>query len=312
MNVGPLRFFHVNVNCSDLERSLEFYRDHIGLRPTVRTRPEQPQPGSAFGLKEVQWDAWMLAGDDAAGGTLLDLLEWKVPVGEGSPPETVFALGFSRLCITSDDLAGLHQQLTETGHDVWSLPVRPGNEAEDLTGREYFLCSDPDGTSLQFVRGDSTRLAGVNVNCSDLERSRHFYCDVLGLEAQHRFTSADPQPVEGFGAEDMLSWDAWRIGGSDSDSGQFTLDLVEWKSPKAGRSVQRRANELGIFRMALLTDDIDRDYEALLNAEITCFSPPVALEMGPGLPSDLRALFFLDPDGTCVELIESPRTDQST
>ncbi|MCY3849448.1 MAG: VOC family protein [Acidimicrobiaceae bacterium] len=312
MNVGPLRFFHVNVNCSDLERSLEFYRDRIGLRPTVRTRPEHPSRDRSSGSRRCSgthgcWPAMTLPGEHC-----FDLLEWKFPVGEGSPPETVFELGFSRLCITSDDLAGLHQQLTETGHDVWSPPVRPGNEAEDLTGREYFLCSDPDGTSLQFVRGDSTRLAGVNVNCSDLERSRHFYCDVLGLEAQHRFTSADPQPVEGFGAEDMLSWDAWRIGGSDGDSGQFTLDLVEWKSPKAGRSAQRRANELGIFRMALLTDDIDRDYAALLNAEITCFPPPVALEMGPGLPSDLRALFFLDPDGTCVELIESPRTDQST
>ncbi|MDE2824419.1 MAG: VOC family protein [Chloroflexota bacterium] len=43
MTVGPLRFFHVNVSRSDLERSLEFYRDHVGLRPTVRTRPEQPQ-----------------------------------------------------------------------------------------------------------------------------------------------------------------------------------------------------------------------------------------------------------------------------
>ena len=32
MAVGPLRFFHVNVNCSDLERSLGFYRDLVGLQ----------------------------------------------------------------------------------------------------------------------------------------------------------------------------------------------------------------------------------------------------------------------------------------
>ena len=58
--------------------------------------------------------------------------------------------------------------------------------------------------------------------------------------------------------------------------------------------------------MALLTDDIDRDYAALVDAGVVCFSPPVELEMGPGLPSDLRALFFEDPDGTCVELTEGP------
>jgi hypothetical protein len=28
--------------------------------------------------------------------------------------------------------------------------------------------------------------------------------------------------------------------------------------------------------------------------------------MGPGLPT-LRALFFADPDGTTIELIETPR-----
>ena len=57
--------------------------------------------------------------------------------------------------------------------------------------------------------------------------------------------------------------------------------------------------------MALLTDDVDRDYEALVDAGVNCYSLPMELEMGPGLPSDLRALFFEDPDGTCVELIES-------
>lgn len=135
---------------------------------------------------------------------------------------------------------------------------------------------------------------------------------MLGLKAQQRCGPADPQPIEGFGTDDAASWDAWRIGSSDSGSGDFAFDLVEWKTPKANRSAQRQANELGIFRMALLTDDIDRDYAALLDAEITCFSPPVSLEMGPGLPSDLRALFFLDPDGTCVELIEAPQTGQTT
>lgn len=310
MNVGPLRFFHVNVNCSDLARSLGFYRDHVGLTPTVRTRPERPQPGSAFGLKEVQWDAWMLAGDDA-GGAVLDLLEWKVPVGSGSPPESVFEMGFGRLCFMTKDLAGLHQRLNETGHDVWSPPVQASREIEDLAGPEYFLCTDPDGTPLQFVQGDGTRLAGVNVNVSNLERSHHFYCNVLGLRAEQRCGPTEPQPVAGFGAEDPVSWDAWRICGSDSGPGDFTLDLVEWKTPTAGSSAQRRANELGIFRMALLTDDIDRDYAALLDAGTTCFSPPVKLEMGPGLPSDLRALFFVDPDGTCVELIEKPRPDRT-
>ena len=82
--------------------------------------------------------------------------------------------------------------------------------------------------------------------------------------------------------------------------------MVEWVEPRAEGSGRRQANELGIFRIALLTDDIDRDYAALIDSGVNCHSPPAELEMGPGLPSDLRALFFEDPDGTCIELIESP------
>ena len=306
MPVGPLRFFHVNVNCSDLERSLTFYRDLVGLKPSVRTRPERPQPGGAFGLDEVQWDAWIMTGDDAPDGAVLDLLEWKVPGPAGSPPATVTELGFGRLCILTDDLAGLHQRLTEAGHDVWSPPARVELGAEGMAAPELFLCSDPDGTPVQFVQADSTRLAHVNVNCSDLDRSRHFYGDVLGLNPWIRSCPSEPQPGGGFRVDGDVAWDAWFLGAPGASPSGFILDLVEWKQPQPSGTARRKANELGIFRMALLTDDIDRDYAALLDAGVTCYSPPVALEMGPGLPSDLQALFFEDPDGTCVELIESP------
>jgi hypothetical protein len=60
-----------------------------------------------------------------------------------------------------------------------------------------------------------------------------------------------------------------------------------------------------MYRMALLTDDIDADYDELRAHGVTCASPPTHLDMGPGIPT-LRALLFLDPDGTALELIEVP------
>jgi len=50
MPLGDARLFHVNVNCSDLERSQRFYTDGLGLVAGVRTAPEVTQPGAAFGL----------------------------------------------------------------------------------------------------------------------------------------------------------------------------------------------------------------------------------------------------------------------
>jgi len=57
--------------------------------------------------------------------------------------------------------------------------------------------------------------------------------------------------------------------------------------------------------MALMTDDIDRDYADLSARGVACMTPPAVLDMGPGLPM-LRALLFPDPDGTMLELIETP------
>jgi catechol 2,3-dioxygenase-like lactoylglutathione lyase family enzyme len=66
------------------------------------------------------------------------------------------------------------------------------------------------------------------------------------------------------------------------------------------------ANQLGMYRLALYTDDIDRDYADLVARGVRCLTPPATLEMGPGIPT-LRALMFEDPDGTVLELIEPPR-----
>jgi hypothetical protein len=54
-----------------------------------------------------------------------------------------------------------------------------------------------------------------------------------------------------------------------------------------------------------MTDDIDADYDQLRADGVICVSPPSHLEMGPGIPK-LRAVLFLDPDGTALELIETP------
>src|SRR5690606_33305126 len=83
----------------------------------------------------------------------------------------------------------------------------------------------------------------------------------------------------------------------------FVVELVEWVTPPVTPAPERRANELGIFRMAWHTPDIDRDFAVLSDAGVTCYSPPAGLEMGPGIPP-LRALFWGDPDGACLELIE--------
>jgi catechol 2,3-dioxygenase-like lactoylglutathione lyase family enzyme len=237
--------FHVNVNCTDLDGALAFYRDTAGLQPLTRTTPTAPQPGGAFGLAEVQWDAWILTGAGGLEGVALDLLEWQVP----RPRRVEAPGGFQRLRLGAGD--------TVSG-----------------------ATSDPDGTGVELVTGAPPGLLGLVVGCADPAASTRFYVDVVGLEQVDASRFCD-----------------------DRGPKAFTVELVA--APRPARP--RAANDVGIYRLALITEDLDRDDDALRRAGVAPYSPPATLDMGPGLPT-LRALFFPDPDGSTLELIERPAT----
>jgi catechol 2,3-dioxygenase-like lactoylglutathione lyase family enzyme len=114
MAIGGNRIYHVNSNCTDLERAARFY-EALGLRRVIRTVPSRPQPGDAFGLAEVAWDAWVLQSEDGLEGLSLDLLEWTVPPPTGAPPSTAGQPGLNRLCMSTPDLDATVAAATAAG-----------------------------------------------------------------------------------------------------------------------------------------------------------------------------------------------------
>ena len=147
MPVGLGGVIHINVNCSDLSRSLSFYRDELGLEPVTRSAPDGPQDGSAFGLSTARWDAYMMAGPDGFARPVVDLLEWLEP--SPVPRGRDATCGFQSLRFGSD--AGVARSV-----------------------------ADPDGVEIEFVDGPPG-LAGVTIGCSDLARSRRFYSEIVDL-----------------------------------------------------------------------------------------------------------------------------------
>ena len=76
---------------------------------------------------------------------------------------------------------------------------------------------------------DGARIFHVNVNCSDLGRSRAFYVDGCGLTAAARTTPEHAQPGIAFGL-DRARWDAWILVGANGFDGG-AIDLLEWQEP---------------------------------------------------------------------------------
>ena len=301
MAIQGSRIYHCNLNCSDLDRSVVFY-EALGLHRVLRTVPSRTQSGSAFGLDEVAWDAWIMHSDDGLDGLSLDLLEWKTPLPVGSAPGLDGEPGYNRLMITTPDLGVTIERGIAAGGTLVGGPVEidAGEHRPRLA-----MMLDPDGVPVQLLASDRTSIAQVVINCGNIDESLAYYRDVMGLTPT--------------GAPTEMTWTRELFGGEGdktivgvvlADGGSvFTVALVQWLDPAPSVPARvRGANELGIFRMAWSTPDCAADEAVVRAAGSTPFVPTEELSVGDDLPL-LLVLFWPGPNGECLELIET--TDRS-
>jgi catechol 2,3-dioxygenase-like lactoylglutathione lyase family enzyme len=296
MAIGGHRIYHVNSNCTDLERAARFY-EALGLKRVIRTVPSRPQPGDAFGLAEVAWDAWMLQSDDGLEGLSLDLLEWTTPPPTGAPPSTVAHPGLNRLCLSTPHFDVALDAAAAAGGTIAGGPVAGHGDS----GPRTVMLHDPDGVPVQVFEGDRVSIAQVIVNCVDVEAALTYYRDVMGLQPAGEVREIDqPAAIHGLDADGRV-----RVARLADPGSRFAVTLVEWLDPEVDpASVRvRAANELGLFRMAWSTDDCERDEAVVRAAGSVPFAPTASLSVGDDLPW-LRVLFWPGPNGECLELIQ--------
>jgi catechol 2,3-dioxygenase-like lactoylglutathione lyase family enzyme len=137
---------------------------------------------------------------------------------------------------------------------------------------------------------------------ADLDRSLHFYRDLLGMEVL-----ATQEKQGGYLAAIVGYPDAHvrmahlRVPGAD-----HVLELFEYLAPE-GDAVRRvEPKNVGSAHLCLITDDLQALYERLREAGIEDFvSPPV--EVDTGINTGGLALYVRDPDGIPVEMFQPPR-----
>lgn len=158
-----VQFFHINVNCSDLDRSLAFYKklgfkevidfgDQSGQAP--KAEAEKPDLGDdklarILGLPgTLKARARILMLDDNPRGTRLDLIQWLEPAFEGKPYPHLTHLGAARICFKVKDIDDLYRVVVEAGGKPFTEPL-----TIDLgpSRQKVFCVPDPDGTILEFM-----------------------------------------------------------------------------------------------------------------------------------------------------------------
>ncbi|MBT3239255.1 MAG: VOC family protein [Rhodospirillaceae bacterium] len=154
MDRNSLQIFHVNLNCSDLDRSVMFY-ELIGFS-VVNDFGSDQQGFAEIGLppilrmpEDCDARAVLMALSDDPRATRLDLIEWKRPESERVAKGDLARIGFGRLCLKVRDCQELHDKLAAAGHAPYSAPL------EIVMGgtRQLVFCvDDPDGTVVEFMQ----------------------------------------------------------------------------------------------------------------------------------------------------------------
>ena len=138
----------------------------------------------------------------------------------------------------------------------------------------------------------------INVNCTDLERSRAFY-ELVGFKVVADLGTG--------GSSDMLTGLALPQGSRakavlmmlEPDKPRGTrLDLIQWIDPPTKGTPAPDLAHAGAVRIALWTIGIDEEYQRLTDAGVQFLSAPV------GMAGTTRFCCFKDPDGTVLELID--------
>ena len=153
---------HVGITVRDLDASIRFYHDVLGLEFSNEPSPwfEGEElgravgiPGSA-GLRQVS----LLLGD-----TTLELLEYNHPPSETTAPLDSNNLGASHIAFLVSDIQAKKAELETKGIEFYS-PVNVVDEGV-LAGWRWVYFSDPDGYSLELVEVayylDQERRAGI-------------------------------------------------------------------------------------------------------------------------------------------------------
>ncbi len=147
-----LNYFHFSFTVSDIEQSVKFYRDILGLELVHRMVHDMPYTSKQVGFENAYLKValFTIAGmPQAPSGHLLELIEYVNPAGEPTDTATNRP-GAAHLAFQVDDLHAEYNRMKALGVRFKSEPVHIDGGRNKGGWTVYFL--DPDNITLEMVQ----------------------------------------------------------------------------------------------------------------------------------------------------------------
>lgn len=137
---------HVSRGVSDMDRSLAFYRDLLGMEVALDTEMAGEMLDRETGLAGARLRFVLLRASGTA--PFLELLQYRSPEGKPYPVDASPAdVGAHHVALVVNDIRAAHERLTAAGvRFTW-----PPQEVDSGTLRGHWTayCFDPDGLVIE-------------------------------------------------------------------------------------------------------------------------------------------------------------------
>ena len=139
---------HTGFVVSDMERSLAFYRDMLGLKEEMNAVREGPGISEIVGYPDAKLHIVYLGTGDLKHS--VELIQYLNPPGGNIAPTERNAVGATHLGIVVDDLDAIYEDLSAKGAEFLGSPV---HRESNIYGRKVVYLKDPDGNWLELLEG---------------------------------------------------------------------------------------------------------------------------------------------------------------
>ncbi len=144
----------------------------------------------------------------------------------------------------------------------------------------------------------------VSFTVRNLEASVAWYTDVLGLIYVRGQEQANEYTARLVGFADVhLKVAQLRVPGVAVPRSQHHIELVEYVYPP-GAAIPLDTNRVGVGHWAFQVADLQAEYERLRELGVQFKSPPNAITAGVNQGG--WAVYFTDPDGITLEMVQPP------
>ncbi|MDO5754790.1 MAG: VOC family protein [Tissierellia bacterium] len=139
---------HVGITVSDIDRSIEFYRDILGLEYEGRLIMEGPETDALFKEENIKVHVAYLNGDPKKISPSVELLMFENREIQHRKCD-LFQTSISEICFAVDDITAFHRHLEEQGIMTFSLPQDFDFTKNGFGKSKAIYFKDPDGIILE-------------------------------------------------------------------------------------------------------------------------------------------------------------------